>query len=78
MILAYPFNGFHGLFIEQKTGRNKLSKDKTIRNKNGVFTHVREGQETWGERLTQAGYRFEVSYSPDQTILIVKNHLGIE
>lgn len=73
--LAFPSNGFHGLFIEHKAKKGKLSKDKVIKKKHG--SRIREGQETWFKRLSGCGYRCEVSRSIDQSILIIKGYLGI-
>ncbi len=80
--LAYPSNGFHGLFIEHKTKKGKLSKDKPIYHKskyrgNKVIRYIREGQETWFERLVEAGYCCRVSRSVYESIDILKIYLGI-
>lgn len=75
MCLAYPSKGFHGLYIEHKTKKGQLTKDKTIKTKHG--SRIREGQETWFKRLSDCGYRCEVSRSIDQSISIIKRYLGV-
>ena len=75
--LAYPSNGYHGLFIEHKTEKGKLTKDTPIKDKQGRIKHIREGQETWFKRLSGCGYKCEVSRSIEQSILITKNYLNL-
>lgn len=74
--LAYPSKGYHGLFIEHKTKKGQLTKDKLVRDKKGRIKYIREGQETWFKRLSNCGYRCEVSRSIDQSISIIKDYLG--
>lgn len=75
MCLPFPSNEFHGLFIEHKSKKGKITKDVIVKTKYG--SRIREGQETWIKRLSEAGYKCEVSRSIDQSILIIKGYLGI-
>jgi len=48
ILLAFPSKCFHGLFIEHKTAKGKLTKDKPILGKNTkLVRYIRKGQETW-------------------------------
>jgi len=77
ILLAFPSKCFHGLFIEHKTAKGKLSKDKPIKDKSGRIRYIREGQETWFYRLTEAGYCCMISRSIDESIDMFKRYLGI-
>lgn len=77
-LLAYPSDGFCGLFIEHKTKKGSLTKDQPIKcKKTGLVRYIREGQSTWFKRLAAAGYRCEVSRSTEQSINVIKEYLGI-
>ena len=79
VFLSYPSKDFHGLYIEHKTGKGKLSKDKPIYIKNTkIVRRIREGQETWFDRLQKSGYRCEVSRSIDQSVGLFKDYLNIK
>ena len=79
VFLAYPSKEFHGLYIEHKTKKGQLTKDKPIYLKNTkIVRYIREGQETWFKRLQDAGYRCEISRSIDQSIGIFKDYLNIK
>lgn len=60
--VAYPFNGFPGLYIEFKHGKNKttLSQDEMI------------------VRLRSVGYRVEICYSFDEARAVLLNYLTRE
>jgi hypothetical protein len=77
VFMAYPSRGFHGLFLEHKTGKNELTKDKPIYYKHShtEVRYIREGQVTWGRRLTDAGYCCKVSRSIPQSVEILKWYL---
>lgn len=62
LCLPVPQNGFHGLYIEMKYGKNKTT----------------EGQEWWLETLRQQGYKTAVCYGADAAIKEIANYLGIE
>jgi hypothetical protein len=77
--LAYPSKDFHGLYIEHKTKKGELTKDKPIYIKNTrIVRYIREGQETWFKRLQDAGYCCEISRSIDESIDIFKWYLEIK
>lgn len=77
--LAYPSKDFHGLYIEHKTKKGQLTKDKPIYIENTkIVRYIREGQETWFKRLQDAGYCCKVSRSVDESIEIFKWYLGIK
>lgn len=79
VFLAYPSKDFHGLYIEHKIKKQKLTKDKPIYIENTkIVRYIREGQETWFKRLQDAGYCCEVSRSIDQSIGIFKDYLDIK
>lgn len=54
--------GFHGLFLELKVGRNTPSPE----------------QEQWMARLREQGYRVEVCHGMDVAWNIIRDYLGIE
>ncbi len=76
--LAYPSNGFHGLFIEHKSKKGKLSKNTIVKSKTGRYKYIREGQETWFKRLSDAGYCCKVSRSINESVDIIKAYLEIK
>jgi len=79
MFIAYPKRGFHGLFIEHKTAKGKLTKDTPIYfEKTNLIRYVREGQETWEERFKMAGYCIKVSRSVNESIDFIKWYLEIK
>ena len=59
--LSRPSNGYHGLFIEMKYGKNKLT----------------ELQQEFFEYATQQGYLCKVAYSADEAIEIIDDYLGL-
>ncbi len=59
--LPRPSNGYHGLFIEMKYGKNKLT----------------ELQQEFFEYATQQGYLCKVAYSADEAIEIIDDYLGL-
>lgn len=79
LFLAWPSKDFHGLYIEHKTKKGELTKDKPIYHEGTrVIRYTREGQETWFKRLQDAGYCCEISRSVDESIEIFKWYLGIK
>ena len=62
LFLAFPSNGYHGLFVEMKYGRNKLTPEQARKI----------------DRLITVGYKCEVCYSFDQFQNIVRNYLTSE
>ena len=60
--LPIPRNGYHGMWIEMKIGRNYPS-DK---------------QKAWIVALLEQGYRVDVQYSADDAIRAICDYLGIE
>lgn len=60
--LPVPMNGFHGLFIEMKFGKNKTTKK----------------QAEWLEQLQKQGYKTAVCYGAYEAIDTIKQYLGIE
>lgn len=52
-------NGYGGLWIEMKYGKNKLTKN----------------QKSWIDYLDKAGYKCEVCYSADHAILAIKRYM---
>lgn len=58
--LAIPTNKYHGLFIEHKWGRNKLSEEQAI----------------WRGKLVGWGYAHAVSYSLEETQKLLLNYIG--
>lgn len=59
--LPVALNGFHGLYIEMKFGKNKTT----------------EKQKWWLEQLQQQGYKTAVCYGADEAINTIKEYLNI-
>jgi hypothetical protein len=60
LFLAHPSNGYHGLYIELKTGKNKLSHH----------------QEKIIQKLEKENYKVAVCYSLDEFISAIREYLG--
>jgi hypothetical protein len=58
VFMAIPYGVYHGLFIEFKAGKNKLTVD----------------QSEMAIRLIEQGYRVEVCYSVEDAIEVVKSY----
>jgi len=61
VFVPIPSKDYHGLFIEMKFGRNKLT----------------ELQQEFFEYATQQGYLCKVAYSADEAIEIIDDYLGL-
>lgn len=61
IFLPYPMQGFHGLFIEMKYGRNKTT----------------ENQDDYIAYLKRAGYCVEICYSFEAAKEIILEYLGL-
>ena len=61
LFLPVARNGFHGLWIEMKFGKNRLSKT----------------QKDWYWALLEEGYEVTVCYSADEGIEVIKKYLSI-
>lgn len=59
LFLAYPSNGYHGLFIELKQGKNKLTDNQAIQM----------------ELFSSVGYKCVVLYSIDDFISCIEEYL---
>lgn len=60
LMLPIPMNGFHGLFIELKTDKGRLS----------------EAQKVWIENLRSLGYRVEVCKGFVEAKDVLKEYMG--
>lgn len=60
LCLPVPKDGYHGLYIEMKYGKNKQT----------------DNQEEWMERLRQYGYRTAVCYGADEARETIKQYIG--
>ena len=60
--LAFPWDGYSGLFIEMKAGRNKTTP----------------AQDEWIGRLCQAGYAVAVCYGWEAAKKEILDYLGVE
>ena len=60
--LPYPNGGHHGLYIEFKFGKNKLTPE----------------QQEFGAYLEENGYKTGVAYTVDEALEILQNYLGEE
>ena len=58
--LAFPRNGYHGLFIEFKSGKNKLTVN----------------QVQFSNTVISAGYQFEVIRSFDEFKDLIEKYIG--
>ena len=61
VFVPIPSSGYHGLFIEMKFGRNKLT----------------DLQKEFQNFATQQGYCCRVAYSADEAIKIIDEYLGL-
>lgn len=61
LCLPVPQQGFHGLYVEMKWGKNKTT----------------ENQDWWLAQLEQLGYKTEVCYSAEAALIIISKYLGI-
>ena len=61
LFLPVAKNGKHGLWIEMKYGKNKLTPKQNI----------------WYFSMKEQGYEVEVCYSADEAIQVIKKYLGI-
>ncbi len=61
IMLPVACGKFHGLFIEMKVGKNKLS----------------ENQMLWSEQLIIAGYLVQVCYSSNEAIYLIEQYLKL-
>ena len=60
IFLAVPAYNAHGLFIEMKVGKNKLS----------------QSQKEWRERLVNQGYLYKVCYGSEEAIEFIDWYLS--
>lgn len=60
IFVAIPSCGYHGLWIEFKAGKNKLTKE----------------QKLFGENMREMGYATHVCYSVDEAIAALKEYLN--
>lgn len=60
LCLPVPKDGYHGLYIEMKFGKNKTTKD----------------QEEWLKKLSQYGYKTEVCYGAEEAMEVIKEYIG--
>lgn len=61
LVLPVPQNGFHGLYIEMKFGKNGTTKK----------------QEWWLERLAEQGYKTTVCHGAEEAIKTIVEYMGI-
>ncbi len=59
IVLPVARNGFHGLYVELKVGKNKTS----------------ENQDKWLSKLEEQGYKTIVCYGADNAIETIKDYL---
>ncbi len=62
IVLPFPRNGYHGAFIEMKTGENK----PTVAQKEFLSAMIAQG------------YAICVAYGVDEAVLFTENYLGIK
>ena len=51
----------HALFIEMKAEKGKVSEEQRV----------------WGERAEKNGYRYEVCYSAEEAISVIRSYMGV-
>ena len=61
LCLPVPMNGFHGLYIEMKYGRNKST----------------EKQEEWQKALQEQGYYVAVCYGAEEAERLIASYLNM-
>ena len=62
LMLCLPTDKYHGLFIEMKFGKNKMTPE----------------QQEFFDYATQQGYCCRVAYSADEAMKIIDEYLGSE
>ena len=62
LTLPVPANGYHGMYIEMKYGKNKPT----------------EAQQWWLDRLTAEGYKTVVAYGWEEAADAICDYLGME
>jgi hypothetical protein len=62
LFLAYPNSEIHGLFVEMKFGKNKLSRE----------------QFEWKDRLIDSGYQFITCWSWIDAARLILDYLGYD
>ena len=62
LFLPVPKNGYHGLYIEMKFGKNKTT----------------EKQDWWLEELGKQGYKTAVCRSAEEAIRMIKEYMEIK
>jgi len=60
VFLPLPRNGYHGLYIEMKAGKNKLS----------------DNQEDFGQEVHENGYLTHVCYGWDEAKRVISDYIG--
>lgn len=68
VMVAWPYGGYAGLFVEMKRPADK-EKDR----KAGVLG---KSQEPWHDRLRERGYAVAVAYSWDEALALIKRYFG--
>lgn len=61
VFLPVPLNGYHGLYVEMKVGKNKLS----------------ENQESFGQFVHEQGYLTHTCYSWEEAKYAIQAYTGI-
>ena len=61
IFVPIPKGIYHGMWLEMKYGKNKLS----------------EAQVLFGEQMERYGYRTDVAYSADEAYVKIQNYLGV-
>lgn len=60
LCLPVPRRGYHGLFVEMKTPKGRVSPE----------------QKWWGEKLTEQGYLWRVCYGWEKAVELLEWYLG--
>lgn len=61
IFVPIPKGNYHGLWVEMKYGKNKLS----------------ESQELFGAQMERNGYQTEVAYSAEEAYAKIQSYLGV-
>jgi hypothetical protein len=62
IFVPIPSKGYHGMFLEMKYGKNKLT----------------DSQKSFGEAVSRRGYKCEVAYSGVEAYKIIIEYLGVK
>jgi hypothetical protein len=72
LMIPYPNNNYHGLFIEMK------QRPKTLKNGSKSYANIKVSpeQDKWILRLREQGYEAKVCYGADEAIELIEEYMS--